>query len=483
MNQLKKYFIAGIISGTLLILSYSQLFSWLIFIFSIPLIYTINTTTSTKSQIVSNFSVFSLIWNLFNYQFLFYFKDDYLNWIAPLGIILYALFTIIPFLFFLTKLKNKLLLFACCWIIIEQLFLHWPLKSPFSSLGIILGNYPKLIQWYQFTGIFGGSAWILLVNILLYLCLKKFMYAQTEIKRALLYTIISILLPMGISLGLSIQKQNDNSVSVRVFSFDNQTNREALIEKIFSKYQNDSITPSDYTVFPELIIHLQNQPPEKDATINKLQNIITNRKANENLVLGANLEAWRNQQILAVSLNNDTIQKRYKSILVPFGEKLPFQDKLKELGIFKKYNPTPYLTPNTNNRLFVNKKDTFHVSLCYESFFENHLKTQINSSTDFILIVAREPFLYNTHFKNITKLITKIQAITFQKSIARSSWCGVSCIMNNQGETLKSTYNTNIILEDRLPIKKSSTFFNRCKINLLFVATIILFIAGIFIRN
>ena len=50
----------------------------------------------------------------------------------------------------------------------EFIHLRWDLNFPWLNLGNGFAAYPKLIQWYEYTGIFGGSLWILLVNILIF---------------------------------------------------------------------------------------------------------------------------------------------------------------------------------------------------------------------------------------------------------------------------------------------------------------------------
>ncbi|HML86425.1 MAG TPA: hypothetical protein PKE52_14820, partial [Bacteroidales bacterium] len=57
-----------------------------------------------------------------------------------------------------------LLLFPLFWIAFEWWHMNWDLSWPWLNLGNGFGAYPKMIQWYEFTGILGGSLWVLLVN-------------------------------------------------------------------------------------------------------------------------------------------------------------------------------------------------------------------------------------------------------------------------------------------------------------------------------
>jgi apolipoprotein N-acyltransferase len=54
------------------------------------------------------------------------------------------------------------------WIAFEQLHLHWDLTWPWLTLGNGFAQANEWVQWYEYTGFLGGSAWIWLVNILVF---------------------------------------------------------------------------------------------------------------------------------------------------------------------------------------------------------------------------------------------------------------------------------------------------------------------------
>jgi apolipoprotein N-acyltransferase len=54
--------------------------------------------------------------------------------------------------------------FISLWISFEYLHHFWDLSWPWLTLGNALAQYPWAAQWYEYTGIFGGSLWILMVN-------------------------------------------------------------------------------------------------------------------------------------------------------------------------------------------------------------------------------------------------------------------------------------------------------------------------------
>ena len=92
---------------------------------------------------------------------------------ATLAWILNALFMAIVFnVFHLTKKKvcnnpwgNFFLI--PYWMAFELLTYHWAIKWPWLNLGHVFSSNVSWVQWYEYTGLAGGTLWILLANILI----------------------------------------------------------------------------------------------------------------------------------------------------------------------------------------------------------------------------------------------------------------------------------------------------------------------------
>ena len=71
----------------------------------------------------------------------------------------------LPFLAFIIQksLKSKFLPidFVCWWLTFEYIHMSWEFSWPWLNIGNVLSFTPKLAQWYEYTGAFGGSLWIL----------------------------------------------------------------------------------------------------------------------------------------------------------------------------------------------------------------------------------------------------------------------------------------------------------------------------------
>ena len=59
------------------------------------------------------------------------------------------------------------------WLSFEFLHHRWEIEWPWLCLGNGLASQNKIIQWYEYTGMPGGSLWILLSNTILFSFWRK----------------------------------------------------------------------------------------------------------------------------------------------------------------------------------------------------------------------------------------------------------------------------------------------------------------------
>ena len=87
------------------------------------------------------------------------------------------------------------------YIALEYLQQTWDLAFPWMTLGNGLAGMHQLAQWYDYTGIYGGSLWILVSNILAFEAYKKFKSNSGYLKyRAIGIWALVLIIPISISL-------------------------------------------------------------------------------------------------------------------------------------------------------------------------------------------------------------------------------------------------------------------------------------------
>lgn len=127
-------------------------------------------------------------WSAFKYAYPAFFIFNIITtyWIynvqEPVGVKLFsagsaitlnaAFMTIAFALFHVTRCrvgnKQGYISFLLYWIGWEYLHLHWELSWPWLTLGNVFSIRTDWIQWYEYTGILGGSVFILLINLLFF---------------------------------------------------------------------------------------------------------------------------------------------------------------------------------------------------------------------------------------------------------------------------------------------------------------------------
>ena len=86
------------------------------------------------------------------------------------------------------------------WVSMEYFHLNWDLSWPWLTLGNGFANIPSIVQWYEFTGVLGGSLWILLTNFFI------FKFLQTKHKGiAFLKVTMLLIVPILLSYYLSFK--------------------------------------------------------------------------------------------------------------------------------------------------------------------------------------------------------------------------------------------------------------------------------------
>jgi len=94
--------------------------------------------------------------------------------------------------------KHAFMALPILWLAFEYLHLNWELTWPWLTLGNVFAEQPSWVQWYEYTGVLGGSLWVLLINSILYYTLTKVLAKKPFVKPILLALVIFIV-PCGIS--------------------------------------------------------------------------------------------------------------------------------------------------------------------------------------------------------------------------------------------------------------------------------------------
>lgn len=494
------YSLLALLSGSLLGLSFLGA-PYLLFFAFLPLLeIDIRLKKQANKRLFWTFALYTytalLIWNLIATY-----------WIAQatLGgaiaaISLNALLMLIPWLLARYTRQNinehygylSLILY---WLSLEYLHLHWGLAWPWLTLGNAFAFFPDWVQWYEYTGVLGGSMWVLLVNIFLFLALKS--YYPINRRAFAIYTVFFLLLGFLSSMWVKSTYQTpQKSVEVVVV----QPNIDPYKEK-FSKGSNfipylqqtermrqlaaSKISPNTrLVVLPEAAIHsgsgafevqnLENNP----KLYNSLEKLITWQKSQKDLAILLGLSSFEMLAQGRIGTHYEARSQRYynlynsafyldslgeqkalyhKSRLVPGVEYVPFS------GIFKQ--PLLYfggakgvISPDSSQTCFIDNNLRIAPLICYESIFGDFLRNY--PASNLLVIITNDAWWGNTagHWQHFH--YARLRAIEFRRSVARSANTGISGFINPLGKVLQqSDYASIASLKQSLPIEEKITFY------------------------
>ena len=194
-----------------------------------------------------------------------------------------ALLMCVPFVLFHHTKKSMPKLgyaaFITYWIGFEFIHLNWEMTWPWLTLGNSFAEVPSWVQWYEYTGVFGGSLWILLVNVLLFKAWQNYKEGQLSVKDWG-YPTALIVIPIGISLGMYFSyEETGRPVEVVVVQPNYEPHYEKFdiperlqVERFLELAASEVDEQTEYVVFPETSFgYVETTKLESYPTIQKIR--------------------------------------------------------------------------------------------------------------------------------------------------------------------------------------------------------------------
>lgn len=472
-------------------------FPLLLFVAFVPLFIAekkLRESNASTLKVLSVAYLSFLIWNLLTTWWLYY-ASGFGMWFA---VLVNALLMSLVFLLYHWAAKRiakgfGLLLFVCLWLSFEKFHLEWEFSWPWLNLGHAFATFPKWIQWYEYTGAFGGSLWVLTTNAFLFYQLSNSGF--TIKKTNLLYLSLGIALPILLSLGMYysyksvgptkeviLLQPNVDPYTEKYNSTNYNTTRELLdlAAPMCSKQTAYVIAPE--TVLAEMIPYdqfyqstspmLMRQFIQQHPGIQLLWGIdtftfITDPRAVKPASNAYRPGLWVDFYNAALFVDErPEIQKYYKSKLVVGIENLPYKPLLEPLlgNIMLDLGGTISTKTTQADRAVFTSVDGSKVApiICYESVYGNYVNGYVNNGAQFLAIITNDAWWNETQGHKQHLSFASLRAIETRRDIARSANTGISAFINQKGEVIQqSKYGEKIALKGQVQLNNQRTLYVR----------------------
>lgn len=392
--------------------------------------------------------------------------------------------------------NNRLIQFISLWLVFEYFHHIWVFNWPWLSLGNIFCTNVKYVQWYKYTGMGGGTLWILLINLFIY----KIFQNRQQWGYKLPGLGIIIFFPIALSLFLFHKEKTITKETYPLIitqpnanTLKNKVNELALIDNIFDNISSLNIKKPSILLLPETFI-------KENVFDNRLKDCIAIQKINQKLIKcngiscitglimntantasGNDINSSINTYDAAIFLDaTGNSQVHFKSKLIPIEEYLP-----KPLAGFGLLSDN-FSLGNDYNAFKINKDVDLSVGICYEIIFGQSIAEMVSKNTGAILMIANEQMLAGNTEKEFYTNICRLRAIENGKYLAKSSNTGFSGLINEKGETVFKLQDGKFGLASiDVPIHRDKTFYTKYyqQITLfVFLQGIIILLSSIYLK-
>ncbi len=409
------------------------------------------------------------------------------------------------------------LLLASVWIAWERFYLTGAQISwPWLVFGNAFGRTTGLVQWYEYTGLLGGSLWVWMANLSIFGILVSLsdgsFYSWNKKARysAAFGLALLILGPIVCSKAIySRYRERADEGQLEVImaqsNFDpyqklksipqSLQNRQVidLFHKELAMRDSLNVYPSEVSllVLPETFCSdIWLSSPQDSPTWQSFENELIGKYPNTNLLFGAStheafltdnapdIHARRFRDGLGWYLSYNSafifdgtgrIERTDKSKLVVGSELTPYPELFVPLddalgGVMGRDVPQGYAknlhVVEYSQDGYVERTIPIGVPICYESIYPEFCAQYIRKGALALCVITNDGWWGNTAGYRQHFSYSRLRAIELRRDIARCANTGISAFIDQRGDVLEqSKWWTPDVLESKINLTLYQTFF------------------------
>ncbi|MEG2614272.1 MAG: apolipoprotein N-acyltransferase, partial [Alistipes sp.] len=366
---------------------------------------------------------------------------------------------------------------------------------PWLILGNGFSHDVRLVQWYEYTGVFGGSLWVLVVNILLFEALR--------VPRAVgrwgvaLATLFVPMIASGI-LYLTYKTPDVGSIRVSVIQpnvdcYDKFHGGDGWQERNIIDLLNDVPSDAQFIALPETAVPDYYWEPELSLTPyfpatapfwRELTDTLRAHHPAALLVTGANTNrayaagmqtstarsdqngAWYDHFNTAVGLDTAArLQLHHKGRLVIGAEKtpLPWLFEWLDFLVIDLGGTLGQLGVGQSGTAFEHAGTKIGPAICYEGLYGDFYGDFVRRGAQAMFIISNDGWWGNTlGYKHLFS-ISRLRAVEHRRAIARSANTGISGFIDARGDVRETLgWEERGVLTDSVALNAEQTLYTRC---------------------
>lgn len=342
------------------------------------------------------------------------------------------------------------------WITTEYWYTWGEISFPWLILGNGFSEVPWAVQWYEYTGVFGGTLWVLLTNILLYETIKK------RSRRHAVATAVMVVVPIAISLGIyctyspSTRTAKMAVVQPNVdcydkFHSDSEWQEQNLLELLAEVPEGVDFIALPETTLPDYIYEPN---VEREMIVRAIADTLREKNPGAVVVTGAS--TWRDyraghQSATARKRGNEyydifnsaleitpagEVDIYHKSRLVIGVEKmpLPWVFKMLEFLVIDLGGTVGQLGVGTHPKCFDNGDVKVGPAICYEAVYGDFYGGFAREGANAMMVISNDGWWGNTPGHKRLFAFCRLRAIEHRRAIARSANTGISGFISERGD-------------------------------------------------
>ncbi len=392
--------------------------------------------------------------------------------------------------------QTAVLIFPFIYLSFEYLHSITQVAFPWLTIGYSqCYNLPD-IQLASFTGLFGISLQILIVNAVIAFALMKFIddfrANRWSVIGSVLFALLLIIAPEiygMIVLSTAGEKRPAQTLRVTIIqpNIDPYAKWVGSPSEILRSYEKETYKAlnhqADLVVWPETAIPFYLLLPQFSFYRNELQTFVDTTGIS--LLSGLPLARYYKDSSdarpsshyddfvheyydayngAALFLPGSTTYQTYgKVILVPFAERLPYADHLPFLIKPLKWGVgISNWARGTDTTIFeLPKGGKFSTVICYESIFPGFVREFSKKGADFLVIITNDGWYGNTSGPYQHAAYAIMRAVENRRSVVRSANTGISEFIDPYGRYIgrPTQYGEVAAVTENIPIDRDITFY------------------------